>query len=97
MLRIETLRTLSLVALIFGGQATLYVVRERRHLWSSRPSTWLMVASAADILIIATLAIFGVLMHPLPAPVVALVFAAAVAFAFLLDLIKVPLFRRLHL
>ncbi len=96
-LQIETLQTLSLVALIFGGQATLYVVRERRHLWSSRPSTWLMVASAADILIIATLAIFGVLMHPLPAPVVALVFAAAVAFAFLLDLIKVPLFRRLHL
>ena len=29
---IETLQTLSIVTLIFGGQATLYVVRERRHL-----------------------------------------------------------------
>ena len=94
---IETLQTLSIVTLIFGGQATLYVVRERRHLWSSRPSTWLMVASATDLLIIATLATRGILMHPLPAGVVALLFAAAVAFGFLLDLIKVPLFRHLQI
>jgi hypothetical protein len=31
-------------------------VRERRHLWSSRPSFSLMAASAADLLVIATLA-----------------------------------------
>ena len=93
----ETLQTLSIVALIFGGQAILYVVRERRHLWSSRPSTWLMVASATDVLIIAMLATRGILMHPLPADVVAALFAAAVAFGFLLDLIKVLLFRRLHI
>ena len=94
---IETLQTLSIVTLIFGGQAVLYVVRERRHLWSSRPSTWLMVASATDLLIIATLATRGILMHPLPAGVVAVLFAAAVAFSFLLDLIKAPLFRRLQI
>ena len=94
---IETLQTLSIVTLIFGGQAILYVVRERRHLWSSRPSTWLMVASATDLLIIATLATRGILMHPLPTAVVAILFGAAVAFGFLLDLIKVLLFRRLHI
>ena len=94
---IETLQTLSIVTLIFGWQAVLYVVRERRHLWSSRPSTWLMVASATDLLIIATLATRGILMHPLPAGVVAVLFAAAVAFSFLLDLIKAPLFRRLQI
>jgi len=85
------------VTLIFAGQAILYVVRERRHLWSSRPSTWLMVASATDLLIIATLATRGILMHPLPTAVVAILFGAAVAFGFLLDLIKVLLFRRLHI
>ncbi len=94
---IETLQTLSIVTLIFGGQAILYVVRERRHLWSSRPSTWLMVASATDLLIIATLATRGILMHSLPTAVVAILFGAAVAFGFLLDLIKVLLFRRLHI
>ena len=36
-------------------------------------------------------------MHPLPAGVVALLFAAAAAFGFLLDLIKAPLFRHLHI
>jgi H+-transporting ATPase len=85
------------VTLIFGGQAILYVVRERRHLWSSRPSTWLMVASATDLLIIATLATRGILMHPLPIGVVASLLAAAIAFSFLLDLIKVLLFRRLKI
>jgi H+-transporting ATPase len=91
------LQTLAIVTLIFGGQAILYVVRARRHFWSSRPSTWLMVASATDLLIIATLATRGILMHPLPTAVVATLFGAAIAFGFLLDLIKVPLFRRLKI
>jgi hypothetical protein len=36
-------------------------------------------------------------MHSLPTAVVATLFAAAIAFGFLLDLIKVPLFRRLKI
>ncbi len=36
-------------------------------------------------------------MHPLPTAVVAILFAAAAVFCFLLDLIKVPLFRRLKI
>jgi H+-transporting ATPase len=94
---IETLQTLSIVTLIFSGQAILYVVRERRHLWSSRPSPWLMVASAGDLLIIATLATRGILMHPLPVAVVACLLAVTVVFGVLLDLIKVQVFRRLQI
>jgi H+-transporting ATPase len=56
-----------------------------------------MVASATDLLIIATLATRGILMHPLPIGVVASLLAAAIAFSFLLDLIKVLLFRRLKI
>ena len=37
-LDIDTLRTLTLVTLAFNGQAVFYVVRERKRLWSSRPS-----------------------------------------------------------
>jgi H+-transporting ATPase len=94
---LETLQTLSIVTLIFSGQAILYVVRERRHLWSSRPSAWLMAASAADLLIIATLATRGIFMKPLPLSVVAVVFGAAVVFSILLDQIKVPVFRLLKI
>jgi H+-transporting ATPase len=91
---IDTLRTLAIVTLIFSGQVTLYVVRERRHLWSSCPSIWLMVASALDLLIISTLATRGLLMTPLPMVVVATTLAACAVFAIILDLIKVPVFRR---
>jgi H+-transporting ATPase len=34
----EALRTLAFVVLVFGSQATLYAIRQRRHLWGSRPS-----------------------------------------------------------
>ncbi len=94
---ISALQTLSMVALVFGGEATLYAVRERQHLWKSRPGTWVIVASIGDILIISALAIHGVAMHSLPIAVIASMFAAALFFAFLLDLIKVPVFRRLQI
>ncbi len=89
------LRTLAFVALVFGSQATIYAIRERRRLWDSRPSFWLAASSVADILIAATLAIGGIAMTPLPASAAAGVLAAAAAFAFVLDTVKVPVFARL--
>jgi len=91
------IQTLAMITLVFGGEATLYSLRERQHLWSSRPGTWVIVASVGDILIISTLAIRGVAMHPLPFAVVASTLSAAVLFAFLVDLVKVPVFRRLQI
>jgi H+-transporting ATPase len=84
------LQTLAFVTLVFGAQALLYVVRERRQLWSSRPGNWLLVSSAVDIAIVVTLATSGILMEPLPWRVLAILFAAAAGFALLLDQIKRP-------
>ena len=39
---IERAETLAFVVIVFGNQATTYTNRERRHLWSSRPSIWLL-------------------------------------------------------
>jgi H+-transporting ATPase len=93
-LAISALQTLAFVVIVFGNRATTYTNRERRHLWSSRPSVWLLLSSVADLLIASTLAIGGIAMTPLPAWVVACTLAAAAAFAILLDLVKVPVFRR---
>jgi H+-transporting ATPase len=82
------LQTLAFVALVFGNQAVLYVVRERRHLWSSKPGNWVLAASAGDIAIVSALALSGILMEPLAWGVVADIFAAAIGFAFILDQIK---------
>ena len=89
------LQTLAFVALVFGSQATIYAIRERRHLWGTRPSLWLAVSSVADIAIAATLAVGGVATAPVPAWAVAGTLAAAVAFAFVLDMVKVRVFARL--
>jgi H+-transporting ATPase len=94
---IQGLRTLAFVVIVFGNQATTYTNRERRRLWSSRPSFWLVVSSVADLMIASTLAVAGIAMTPLPALVVAATFAAAIAFAVILDFAKVPLFARLGL
>ena len=92
---IQALRTLAFVVIVFGNQATTYTNRERRRLWSSRPSFWLVVSSVADLMIASTLAIAGIAMTPLPALIVAGTLAAAIVFAVMLDLAKVPLFARL--
>jgi H+-transporting ATPase len=92
---IGALRTLAFVLIVFGNQATMYTNRERRHLWSSRPSIWVNVSSSADLLIASTLAIRGIAMTPLPAWTVAGTLVAAAVFAITMDLLKVPIFHRL--
>jgi H+-transporting ATPase len=92
---IEALRTLAFVVIVFGNQATTYTNRERRRLWSSGPSFWLVFSSVTDLMIASTLAIGGIAMAPLPVLVVTGTLAAAMAFAVVLDFVKVPLFARL--
>ena len=96
-LGIGALRTLAFTALVFGGQAIIYAIRQRRHLWGSRPSLWLAASSVADVAIASTLAVAGIAMTPLPALVIASTFAAAAAFGVILDFVKLPVFRRLEL
>lgn len=85
------LQTLAFVTLVFGNQAVLYVLRERRHMWASRPSNWILASSVIDIGIVLALALSGTLMEPLPARVIAAIFVAAIGFAFILDRIKLPI------
>ncbi len=93
-LDIEGLRTLAVVTLVFSGQAVLYVVRERRHLWNSRPGPWLMASSSIDLALVSLLAYSGIATAPLPATVLGGVFGAAALFALVLDMAKLALFRR---
>ncbi len=93
----ETLRTLAFLAIVFGNQATTYTNRERRSLLSSRPSPWLVASSVVDVLIASTLAACGIAMASIPLLMVGVLLAAAVVFAFALDVAKVPVLRRLRL
>jgi len=96
-LDLASLRTMTLVNLVISGQAIYYVVRERRRIWSSRPSKIVLACSLADLLIVPTLAFTGVLMAPLSLSIILGIFATAVAFAFALDEVKARIFHALDM
>jgi len=93
----EQVRTLTFVAVVFGSQAMIYAIRERRHLWSSRPSVWLIASSVADIVIASVLAVAGLAMTPLSPVIVGATLAAAVVLALVLDLVKIPVLAYLRI
>jgi H+-transporting ATPase len=85
------LQTLAFVTLVFGNQAVLYVVRERHHMWYSKPSAWVLASSMADIAMVSLFVLSGILMDPLPWRIVAFIFIAAAGFMLILDQIKFPI------
>jgi H+-transporting ATPase len=94
-LEIDALRTLAFVSVVFGSEATLYAVRERRRLWSSCPGKWVIASSVCDVLIVLALATWGIAMTSLPMFVVGETLVAAAVFSFILDFAKTPVFHRL--
>jgi len=94
-LGIEALRTLAFLVIVFGNQATTYANRTRQSLWSTRPSSWLVLSSVADLLIASTLASRGIAMASLPLLVMVGTLFAAAVFALMVDIVKVPVFKHL--
>jgi H+-transporting ATPase len=88
-LPLPQLQTLVFVMLVFTGQGNVYLVRERRHFWQSRPSGWLVLSSCADIVVVGLLASKGILMAPISPVLIAELLAAVVVFLTLVDLLKV--------
>jgi H+-transporting ATPase len=83
--------------LVYSGQATIYLVRERAHFWHSLPSRWMLIGSSLDILVVGFLATQGILMTPIPIMLVAELLCVIIIYITLLDLIKVPIFAKLNL
>lgn len=92
----DALNTLMFIALVFSGQANVYLVRERGHFWNSRPGRSMMIASLIDIIVVSLLAGFGILMTALPYTIIGFMLLATLVFAFLIDFIKVPIFKRIN-
>ncbi len=79
--------------LVFSGQFTIYMVRERGRFWNSRPSRWLLIASIADILFISFISFMGILVTAIPGIDVILVLALTFIFMAVIDLVKNFVFR----
>jgi H+-transporting ATPase len=79
--------------LVFTGQATVYLVRERRHFWNSVPGFWLMVASSAAVVVTSTFAALGILMASISLLLILGVLALVIICSVLLDFLKIRVFR----
>lgn len=92
-LDVAQMQTLIFVWLVASGQATVYLVRERQHFWHSRPSRWLAMSSAVNLLIVFTLAWRGWLMTSVGLGDLAAVALLALMFLLIGDVLKSPIFR----
>ncbi len=94
---IQALNTFGFEIMIYFAIFSLFVVRERRHFWSSRPSRTLLGALVLDAIIAAIIATFGVFgMKPIPLTTTLVVIGYSFFFSlFVNDLAKYVLVRRL--
>jgi H+-transporting ATPase len=96
-LPLAQLQTLMFVMLVFSGQGMVYLVRERRHFWRSRPGGWLLLSSVVDIVLVTVLATNGILMSAIPLSLVCALLIVVLVFLTLLDFVKQYAFRRFGL
>jgi len=83
------MQTLTFIMLVFAGQAVVFVVRERGHMWDSRPIWQMMFFSLLDLALVTTFAASGTLMRPIPPRLIVLLLMSCALFALALDQIKV--------
>ena len=91
------LQSFVLLTLVFTSQFRVLSVRERRHFWSSKPGTELLISNVATLVAFLLLGIYGIIIPSLPLGqvLVALVFSAA--FTFAVDFPKYYAFKEVHL
>ena len=94
-LPLQQLQTLVFITLVFTGQGNIYLVREREHFWNSRPGKWLVLSSAADILVVSFLAWRGIMMEAIPLQIVFGVLIACGCYLAAVDFVKTALLRKL--
>jgi H+-transporting ATPase len=94
---LERLQTFVMLQLIFTSQFRVYLVRERRHFWSSRPGNELLVSTAAALLVFTLLGVFGVIIPSLTLYEVLFILGFSAVFTLILDPIKLWGFRKFGL
>ena len=86
-------QTLAFLALVLVGQANVFLVRERGHLWRSIPGRWTLGSSLVTIAVVSFVVVSGVVADPLPPSIVVVLLGCVVLFTLVLDLAKVSLTR----
>ncbi len=92
-LALDQLGTFIMLTLIFTSQFRVYIVRERRFFWSSRPGRELLIATTATIVIFALLGVFGLIVTPVTPFQMLFVLGLSALFTFAIDYPKYLAFK----
>jgi H+-transporting ATPase len=65
-LSIDEIHTFIFDMLVFSGQFTVYMVRERKRFYMSRPGNILLLSSLIDIIVISAFSYYGILVSAIP-------------------------------
>ena len=93
----DGLRSFVLLMLVFTSQFRIYLVRERRHFWDSRPGRGILVSSAAAIVVFSLLGIFGGIIQAIGLLPVLFLVAFSGLFTLAVEIPKPAIFRKLGL
>jgi H+-transporting ATPase len=96
-LPLPQLQTLVFVMLVATGQGNVYLIREREHFWRSRPGSWPVASSVADLAVVALMATRGVLMAPVSPLLIVGLLASVGIYLVILDQFKVLIFRHFNI
>ncbi|BAJ62770.1 plasma-membrane proton-efflux P-type ATPase [Anaerolinea thermophila] len=92
-LPLEQVQSLMFVMLVFTGQANVYLVRERHHVWNSVPSRWMLLGTLVDVLLVSLLASQGILIPAIPFSLIGMTLAVVGLYLLLIDRLKMRVFR----
>jgi H+-transporting ATPase len=96
-LQLEKLRTFVMLLLVFTSQFRVYLVRDRKHFWSSRPGKQLLVSTVAAIIVFTFLGIYGIIIPALTLDQVLFILGFSALLTLSLDPLKNYLFRKYEL
>jgi H+-transporting ATPase len=96
-LAFNQLQTFIMLTLVFTSQFRVYIVRERRYFWSSRPGRELLISAVAAIIVFALLGIYGLTVPSITPLQMLFVLGLSALFTFAMDYPKYIAFRKFKL
>jgi H+-transporting ATPase len=93
----EQLRTFIMLMLIFTSQFNVYIVRERKYFWSSRPGRELVFSTTGALILFSLLGVYGLIVTPIALYQVLFILGFSALFTFAIDYPKYLAFRKFGL
>lgn len=94
-LDLKGVQTIVLLYFVYTSLFRVFIVRERKHFWSSVPSNGVILTIGISTILFTIMALYGWVIEPLPAYEIMFTMAACAVFTLLLDFPKYYLYQKL--